>query len=61
MIPNSAFYLRPSFHEGVNNDTEKVKLKLIAIRDKLINFKIPIQESLAIVSDFNLARQVLGV
>ena len=58
-IPNSAFYLRPSFHEGVNNDTEKVKLKLIAIRDKLINFKIPIQESLAIVSDFNLARQVL--
>ena len=34
-LPNHSFYLRPSFSEGIDNSTEKVKLKLLAIREKL--------------------------
>lgn len=58
-LPNHSFYLRPSFSEGIDNSTEKVKLKLLAIREKLLKYQIPFSESFAILSNLNLARQII--
>ncbi len=32
-FPNHTFYMRPSFKKGVNNETEKIKLSLLAFKD----------------------------
>lgn len=58
-LPNHTFYLRPSFTEGIDNSTEKVKLKLLAIREKLLKYQFPFSEGLAILSNLNLARQII--
>lgn len=58
-LANSVFYLQPSFSEGYNNETEKLKLKLLTVRDKLKNFKIPFSEILGIIKNFNMVAQIL--
>jgi hypothetical protein len=32
-LPNHTFYMRPSLTEGIDNETEKIKLSLLAFRD----------------------------
>lgn len=36
---NHTFYMRPSFKKGVNNETEKIKLSLLAFKDGGLTFK----------------------
>ena len=38
-LPNYLFYLRPSFTKGIDNETEKIKLSLITVRDGSLKFK----------------------
>ena len=58
-LANSVFYLQPSFSEGYNNETEKLKLKLLTVRDKLKNFKIPFSEIIGIIKNLNMAAQII--
>lgn len=37
-FPNHTFYMRPSFKKGVNNETEKIKLSLLAFKDGCLTF-----------------------
>ena len=43
-LPNSAFYLRPSFSEGPNDETERLKLDLLTVRKKLMSGRVPLRE-----------------
>ena len=58
-LPNHCFYLRPAFAEGIDNSTEKMKLKLLAIREKILKYKLPIAEGFELMTNINLARQIL--
>lgn len=58
-LPNSAFYLRPSFYEGVNQETEEAKLNLLTLRKKVMSFQLPAKEIYSLLTDANLVRQVL--
>ena len=56
---NSVFYLRPSFSEGFNNRTEKLKNQLLTVRSKLKSFRLPISEGLALIKDLNMVTQII--
>lgn len=58
-MPNSAFYLRPSFKEGPDNATEAAKLRLLTLRSRLLEREIPWAEMWALLSNPNLTRQVI--
>ena len=58
-MANSVFYLQPSFSEGFNNETEILKLKLLTVREKIKNFKLPINEIAALTKNFNMAAQIV--
>lgn len=54
-LPNHNFYLRPSFIKGIDNQSEKVKLSLLAFKDKKMTFK----DLLNVILHPNVIRQVL--
>jgi hypothetical protein len=56
---NSAFYLRPSFKIGYDQETELMKLKLLNIRAKLYKKIFPQDELFHVLTNFNLAKQVI--
>lgn len=58
-LPNNAFYLRPSFSKGIDNSTEKVKIQLLAIREKLLKYQLPIEEGFKMLFNLNLVRQII--
>lgn len=58
-LANHLVHLRPSFHIGAEDKTEKIKLKLLTLRDKLRKKKLPLQEIIGLLTNPNLAKQVL--
>ncbi len=54
-IPNHCFYLRPSFSQGINNKSEKIKLSLLAFKDG----KISLKDIFYVLSNINIAFQIL--
>ena len=58
-LPNSAFYLRPSFSEGPDDVTERLKLDLLTVRKKLMRAQIPIREATGLMRNMNMIRQVI--
>lgn len=58
-LPNSAFYLRPSFSEGPDDVTERLKLDLLTVRKKLMRARIPFQEAIGLMRNVNMVRQVI--
>ena len=56
---NSAFYLRPSFSEGVNNRSEVLKNQLLTVRSKLKKFHLPITEGISLLRDLNMVAQIV--
>lgn len=58
-MANSVFYLQPSFSEGFNNETEQLKLKLLTVREKIKNLKLPHNELIALAKNFNMAAQII--
>ena len=58
-LANSVFYLQPSFSEGFNNETEKLKLKLLTVREKLMKFRLPLNETFALAKNFNMTAQII--
>ena len=58
-LPNSAFYLRPSFSEGPDDKTERLKLDLLTVRKKLLKGRFPIKEAMSLSSNLNMLRQVM--
>ena len=59
-LPNSAFYYRPSFSEGVSQKTEELKFKILSYRNHLIKGKIPFSLSLELLREWNLVRQIIS-
>lgn len=58
-LGNSAFYLRPAFAEGTEDDTERLKQQLLTVRAKLKRFRPPVRESLALLRNANMIRQII--
>lgn len=56
---NSAFYFRPSFSSGYDNVTEITKLRLLNIRSKIFNAKIPFEEIKYVATNFNIIKQII--
>ncbi len=52
---NHCFYLRPSFVKGIDNESEKIKLSLLAFRDG----KITLPDIWNFCKNFNVIRQIL--
>lgn len=58
-LPNSAFYLRPSFSEGPDDATERLKLDLLTVRKKVMTGQFPMREGIGLIRNMNMVRQVL--
>ena len=54
-LPNHNFFLRPSFHKGINNETEKVKLSLLAFKDGGVSIK----DLKVVLTNLNIIKQIL--
>ncbi|WP_119342986.1 GMC oxidoreductase [Facilibium subflavum] len=54
-LPNHNFYLRPSFVKGINNESEKIKLSLLALKDGKLGFK----DIWNVLTSPNVIRQIL--
>lgn len=54
-LPNNNFYLRPSFIKGIDNESEKIKLSLLAFKDGKINFK----DLWEVLTHLNVIKQIL--
>lgn len=54
-LPNHNFYLRPSFVKGIDNESEKLKLSLLALKDG----KLSIQDIWKVMTNLNVIRQIL--
>ena len=54
-LPNSCFYFRPSFVRGINNESEKIKLSLLSIKDR----QITKQDILKVIKNLNVVAQIL--
>jgi choline dehydrogenase-like flavoprotein len=52
---NHCFYLRPSFVKGINNESEKIKLSLLAFKDGGIKFK----DVWNVLTNLNVVKQIL--
>jgi choline dehydrogenase-like flavoprotein len=55
-IPNHNFYLRPSFKKGIDNETEKVKLSLLAFKDGGVTLK----DIWKVITSPNVIKQILA-
>jgi choline dehydrogenase-like flavoprotein len=55
-LPNHNFYLRPSFKKGIDNETEKVKLSLLAFKDGGVTLK----DVWKVLTNLNIIRQILA-
>jgi len=55
-LPNHNFYLRPSFIKGIDNESEKVKLSLLAFRDGGVS----IQDIWKVLTNLNVVKQILA-
>jgi choline dehydrogenase-like flavoprotein len=58
-LGNSAFYLRPAFAEGPEDQTEALKLKLLTVRRKLAGMEVPWEEGWALLKNLNMAAQIV--
>jgi choline dehydrogenase-like flavoprotein len=58
-LANSVFFLRPSFSEGANNKSEELKNKLLTVRAKLKRYVFPFSETVALLGDLNIVRQII--
>ena len=54
-LPNHNFFLRPSFVKGINDESEKLKLSLLAFKDG----KISIKEIFKLLLNINVIKQIL--
>jgi choline dehydrogenase-like flavoprotein len=54
-LPNHCFYLRPSFSEGIDMKSERVKLSLLTFKDG----KIKLSDVLFVLRNINIAMQIL--
>lgn len=52
---NHNFYLRPSFAEGIDNESDRLKLMLLSFRDGKVTFR----ELLELARNFNVVAQIL--
>lgn len=55
-LPNHNFYLRPSFIKGIDDKSEKVKLSLLAFKDK----KLSLSDIWNVITHPNVIRQILA-
>jgi choline dehydrogenase-like flavoprotein len=55
-IPNHNFYLRPSFIKGIDNESEKVKLSLLAFKDGGVTLK----DVWKVLTSPNVIKQILA-
>ncbi len=55
-LPNHNFYLRPSFKKGIDNETEKVKLSLLAFKDG----GVTLRDVWKVLTNPNIIRQILA-
>ena len=55
-LPNHNFFLRPSFIEGINNESEKVKLSLLAFKDGKMRFS----DLYKLITNYNVVMQILS-
>lgn len=58
-LANSAFYLRPAFAEGREDDTERLKQQLLTVRRKLKRLQLPLEEGWALARNANMIRQII--
>jgi choline dehydrogenase-like flavoprotein len=58
-LANSVFFLRPAFSEGANNKSEELKNKLLTVRAKLKRLVFPFSETVALLGDLNIVRQII--
>ncbi|WP_417336311.1 GMC family oxidoreductase [Halobacteriovorax marinus] len=54
-LPNHNFYMRPTFTRGIDNETEKIKLSLLAFKDG----GVTLRDLWKVVSNLNVVFQVL--
>lgn len=54
-MPNHNFFLRPSFVKGVDDESEKIKLSLLAFKDG----KVSMQDFVKVLTNLNVIRQLL--
>ncbi len=54
-LPNHAFTLRPSFKKGIDDRTEKVKLSLLAFKDR----GVTAGDIWKVITNLNIVRQIL--
>ncbi|SMF75338.1 GMC oxidoreductase [Pseudobacteriovorax antillogorgiicola] len=54
-LPNHNFYVRPSFKEGINNETETLKLYLLTLK----RGKLSLSKILKVIFSINLVLQIL--
>lgn len=55
-LPNHNFYLRPSFIKGIDDESEKLKLSLLAFKDG----KVSMQDAWKVLTNLNVIRQILA-
>jgi choline dehydrogenase-like flavoprotein len=55
-LPNHNFFLRPSFIKGIDNESEKVKLSLLLLKDSGVTFS----DFFRIISNLSCVRQILA-
>ncbi len=54
-LPNHCFYFRPSFSEGIDNKSERVKLSLLAFKDG----KVKLKDILFLFMNLNIVLQII--
>ncbi len=54
-LPNHNFFFRPSFVEGIDNETEKIKLSLLAIKGG----GVTVSDLFKVLTNLNVIRQIL--
>lgn len=55
-LPNHNFYLRPSFIKGIDDESEKVKLSLLAFKDGGVTIK----DVWKVITNINVIRQIVA-
>jgi choline dehydrogenase-like flavoprotein len=55
-LPNHNFYLRPSFIKGINDESEKVKLSLLAFKDGGVTIK----DVWKVFTNLNVIKQIIA-
>jgi choline dehydrogenase-like flavoprotein len=55
-LPNHCFYIRPSFVEGINDESERIKLSLLTLRDS----RMTMGDFMRVLTHPNVVAQVLA-